>query len=809
MDKQALLQLQKEGSPTLITAEIVKNIPHDEPTRIAISQDEELLSALKTLLESVVAPQKDSDRHIYAAEGAAIAKLLAETAKAEESRSPIAEAGLIPVLITAHSCAQHGSGSSEDELAIQTLRALANLCFDDEHNREIILETPNAIQTLVASLNSQNPPVLITTCGALLNISMDNEPLQTEALSAGALHKALDLVHFSTDDTTATRYAGVGVAAIRLISNLVEPEKGVEELLSSGGLKQLLNLLRHRHNIILQAGVPPEQFESAIEELDALTVVLETIAENVNVQRSIVRDDLLDNLLDFVDHRPAADSDLGDDDVQTYKDVRKTVSRIVTLVTMNDTNMSEIPSKPEIISRFKLWMTSGVHTGNEAEEDEIRMSGALCIGNLARSDETCAALVHQHGVAQSVLDLLKLEIDRLRASGVREETKSTIKVLHAVIGALKNLSLAAEDRAILGNIGVIPAVAQLLEIEGIKPVQYGCVGILKNLCAGNNGMDEKQSRLRTATFTDVSESNVYRVISGLEPPSPEAGLASLPVPAAIDNTPFGKLIALIWNATGDNDMGIRNEGGRFIVNVVRLAHRVKALQYTRKLIDSNIIPPLLQIVTGALLTKNRNVAADGAIQEDDEHHVHFDATPMEGQVFPLVQNEGIVALILICNAFPDAIPRITRYYASLTPTLIQILRNGLADEEKAAHEVAHEYADEAKVNVCILARALIQGDADFRAKISSELRPVLEKLEAVAPSKTVAHAEPTTPASPIAMPLAPLMDLSRSGTRSARGLGEKGPSRKELEGEMGRGSMGMVDNGVGLKEAVSEVLAVI
>lgn len=57
-------------------------------------------------------------------------------------------------------------------------------------------------------------------------------------------------------------------------------------------------------------------------------------------------------------------------------------------------------------------------------------------------DETCAALVHQHGVAQSLLDLLRLEIDRLKASGVREETKSTIKVLHAVVGALKNLSLA-------------------------------------------------------------------------------------------------------------------------------------------------------------------------------------------------------------------------------------------------------------------------------------------------------------------------------------------------------------------------------
>ena len=44
----------------------------------------------------------------------------------------MAEAGFIPVLISAHAFAQReGSDGSDDELAIQTLRALANLCFDD------------------------------------------------------------------------------------------------------------------------------------------------------------------------------------------------------------------------------------------------------------------------------------------------------------------------------------------------------------------------------------------------------------------------------------------------------------------------------------------------------------------------------------------------------------------------------------------------------------------------------------------------------------------------------------------------------
>lgn len=47
--------------------------------------------------------------------------------------------------------------------------------------------------------------------------------------------------------------------------------------------------------------------------------------------------------------------------------------------------MVDLPNKPDIINRFKLWMASGCNTGKAAEEDEIRMNGALCIGNLARS----------------------------------------------------------------------------------------------------------------------------------------------------------------------------------------------------------------------------------------------------------------------------------------------------------------------------------------------------------------------------------------------------------------------------------------
>ncbi|KAJ3286654.1 Rap1 GTPase-GDP dissociation stimulator 1 [Borealophlyctis nickersoniae] len=825
-----------------VTAAVEKLIPADENARIELSEHEPFFSSLKGLLDTIAAvDDKDPSSATYKQQGVVIAKLIAETAKAEEARTPIAQADVIPSLVQVYRLgARHlvngtstaASDCVEDDLKVQTYRALANLCFDNESNRDIVLETPDAIKHLVAGLKSENRTVLTTACGALLNISMDNEPVQVEALNAGALPRVMHLIQLSTDQATAEAYADVGVAAIRLLSNIVEsgrdvvpfndpvmalthslfkyPEKGVEDLVSSGGLKQLLGLLQHRHTILLSKDLAQEQYESALEILEALTIVLETIAENDNVQRSIVSSDLLDILLDFVDHRPTfqPSPDTLEEDQSTYHDIRKTVSRIVTLVTMNDANMADMPQKPEIINRFKKWMTSGLTTGNEAEEDEIRMSGALCIGNLARSDETCTALVHRHGVAQDLLDLLKLEIGRVRASGVREETKSTVKVLHAVIGALKNLSLAAPDRAILGSLGTVGPVAELLEIEGVKPVQYGCVGILKNLCAGFN------------------EANAYRVITGQEPPSDHVDLAKMEAPASLAGTPLGKLISLIWTSTGDNDTGIRNEGGRVIVNISRTCHRAKALHFTKAIVEANAIAPLIQIITGALLTKGRPGAspatADSSadnVEEGDDHHVHFDSVPLDGQVFPVVQNEGIVALILVTNGYPAAIPRVARYHTFLVPALIKILKSGIAEDDNgtagprfATPGETQEYKDETKVNVCLLLEALCKGDDEFRTRVSSDVEPIVNRLNAAVSASSPA----TSPAShvqahheQIVAPTSPPLPISRTSTKSAKNLTESGPSRKELQLSMGRGAQVSVDKGVGLREAVGRLMLVL
>ncbi|KAJ3082996.1 Rap1 GTPase-GDP dissociation stimulator 1, partial [Quaeritorhiza haematococci] len=764
-----------------------------EEGRLAAVACEDALPHLKTLLEQAASTDDLNHKEV----GAALASFIAETAKSEEAREPLAEAGVIPPLAQLHALAvSHlkSDGTENDvdnKLKIQTLRALANLCYDNEQNRELVLETDSAIQAMVQCLHSRDKSVLRTACGALLNISMDNEPIQLALAQAQALPILLDISELGIDPNG--KYADISPAAVRVLSNIVETDKAVQELLVNGGLGRILRLVSHHHGVILKADVEPESYEASIEMLDTLTTVLETIGEKDIVQRAVVSENLLDILLDFVDHIPTVEpsrnqeNDDDDEEPVSFEEIRKTVSRIVTLVTMNDANMIELSQKKAIINRFKNWMTLGFGTVKEAAEDEIRMSGALCIGNLARSDDTCVILVRDHNVADGLLQLLKLEMVRLNDrmnqvktsdpngsfTSLREEVKGIVKVLHAVVGALKNMSLAVADRPILGSLGVIGPVAELFEVEGVKPVQYGCVGILKNLCAANN------------------EYNTYRVIAGLEPPTGAAEpLASLPLPESptgttASRTPLNKLISLIWKATGDNDTGIRNEGGRAVANLIRTCSGANAPAFMKRIIDANGIPPLIQIITGALITRQRAFSTDTSLQVpdggaaaggvsasgsfssftnvattsepnaeggDSDHHVHFDALPLESQVFPMVQNEVV----------PEAIPRVTRYHSQLIPTLMKILKSGTEDvgsgstsslsssnadvsisltdasdatttppatTTKSAANPPEEYPDEMKVNVCLLLESLCGGDDTFRARLDNpDFRSFLHRL---------------------------------------------------------------------------------
>lgn len=62
------------------------------------------------------------------------------------------------------------------------------------------------------------------------------------------------------------------------------------------------------------------------------------------------------------------------------------------------------------------------------------------------------------------------------------------------------------------------------------------------------------------------------------------------------------------------------------------------------LLESNILPYIVQIITGNYRPRVGSV-------EDDTSNV--DSISNQSQIFPLVQNEGIVSLAFLCISFLD------------------------------------------------------------------------------------------------------------------------------------------------------------
>ncbi|KAI8610938.1 armadillo-type protein [Chytriomyces sp. MP71] len=426
----------------------------DDAGRTAYIAADGRLEQLRTLL---------SDSATDRATAAQTAHIVAEVAKSESTRKTLQEAGLFVVLVARlGSCsaaiAANTADAEANNLAVQTLRALANMCYDNEDNRDALLEIDNSIKYVTECLDSNDFNLLKITSGALLNISMDNESVQSRVLECNGAQRMLRAISLATNEETREKYGSLAAHLINTLSNLLEIEKGITDFLSTkpDGLSVLCNVIKTHHSTITRPSVTQDAFIEALECLEPTVTCLEALGENDSVQHIIVKDGHMNTLLDFVDHRPTfalPPLDTDDDEPPSYEDIRKRISRIVTLVTMNDKNMTDIPKHADVMNRFKSWMTLGLHTGKEQEEDEIRMSGALCIGNLARSDKSCSVLMSQYGIALSLLQLLNLEVERVKVGtavitegegGAKavNEIRSCVKVIHAVVGAFKNLSIA-------------------------------------------------------------------------------------------------------------------------------------------------------------------------------------------------------------------------------------------------------------------------------------------------------------------------------------------------------------------------------
>jgi len=116
-----------------------------------------------------------------------------------------------------------------------------------------------------------------------------------------------------------------------------------------------------------------------------------------------------------------------------------------------------------LISLLRPWLLT--------THSQLQVCACIMLGNLSRSDEACMTMVHQFRIHETIVALL--------------EQSDDTPVLHAAAGFLKNLALLAENKAALGEVGVIDTLPRLWTNEITPQLQHAGASLTRQLVSNS------------------------------------------------------------------------------------------------------------------------------------------------------------------------------------------------------------------------------------------------------------------------------------------------------------------------------------
>eukprot|EP00050_Salpingoeca_kvevrii_P008046 m.300329 g.300329 ORF g.300329 m.300329 type:complete len:626 (+) comp14422_c0_seq1:105-1982(+) len=436
--------------------------------------------------ELVAAAKTEAAQHEFAgADGAAALKtalgksssgdalvlsIVAELAKNEALREPLGEHGIVAATVEALNRAAADKPEDSEARAlcraaqVHALRALGNLCFDHNANRERLRDAGGlgAIQSVLdraAQDDSQGgtsggdenddgdqetssggvPPGLtlaMAGSGALLNAAADSEAIQTSLLEAGAIPSLLWVIQHAA--TPAEREMG-----LRALGQFTSAA-GLEKIAASGGIRALVDKL-------------PTITDDDYEDSD-VPEMLRSLSNADNTGPLFAKDKVMKDLVLIACQRTSRASQLA----------ALMVSVLISFPECLKEVYDDEQSGDKLISLCMDWMKSDVL--------DMRVSGALGIGNICRSDAASKRLAAFPGLVPALISLMS------------QDTAST---QHAACGALKNLSNFAPNKRILLDAGIAPILLDVVNSPH-TPMQYTASSLIRGLCLTGKAEDVAQ-----------------------------------------------------------------------------------------------------------------------------------------------------------------------------------------------------------------------------------------------------------------------------------------------------------------------------
>uniref|UniRef100_A0A8C9WQW0 Rap1 GTPase-GDP dissociation stimulator 1 n=1 Tax=Scleropages formosus TaxID=113540 RepID=A0A8C9WQW0_SCLFO len=360
-----------------------------------------------------------------------VANIVAEVAKNEFMRSPCVGAGLLPPLVQL-------LRSEDQDVLLQTGRALGNICYDSREYRTPAPPSCNLHvglpQTLHLTHQLSSPSSLFTQINLMGFSTSYHNSLQAELISMGVIPTLVKLLGIHSQNPSLTEMCLIA------FGNLAELESSKEQFASTNIAEELVKLF--------QKQVEHEKKEMVFE-------VLAPLAENDTIKLQLVEAGLVESLLEVVDR--TVDGEREEDMAEL-----KTASDLMVLLLLGDESMQKLfeGGQGSVFQRVLSWVPSHNH--------QLQLAGALAIANFARNDGNCIHMV-ETGIVQKLLDLLE-----------RHVNEGNVTVQHAALSALRNLAIPVVNKSKMLSLGVADVVLKFLPSE-MPPVQFKLLGTLRML----------------------------------------------------------------------------------------------------------------------------------------------------------------------------------------------------------------------------------------------------------------------------------------------------------------------------------------
>ncbi|XP_045392804.1 rap1 GTPase-GDP dissociation stimulator 1 isoform X4 [Lemur catta] len=368
-------------------------------------------SGILQLFASLLTPQSPCT--------AKVANIIAEVAKNEFMRVPCVDAGLISPLVQL-------LNSKDQEVLLQTGRALGNICYDSHEGRSAVDQAGGAqividrLRSLCSITDPANEKLLTVFCGMLMNYSNENDSLQAQLINMGVIPTLVKLLGIHCQNAALTEMCLVA------FGNLAELESSKEQFASTNIAEELVKLFK-------------KQIEHDKREM--IFEVLAPLAENDAIKLQLVEAGLVECLLEIVQQK--VDSDKEDDIAEL-----KTGSDLMVLLLLGDESMQKLfeGGKGSVFQRVLSWIPSNNH--------QLQLAGALAIANFARNDGNCIHMV-DNGIVEKLMGLLDRHVE-----------DGNVTVQHAALSALRNLAIPAEAAEQLGkNVTLVERLVEWCEAK--------------------------------------------------------------------------------------------------------------------------------------------------------------------------------------------------------------------------------------------------------------------------------------------------------------------------------------------------------